>query len=61
MITPPTLLFYISLGVLLIGWFKVFFKHEKVSEDEVFVVIGAGVYIFVYLVVWSIMNIPLLD
>ena len=55
MITPPLLIFYLSIIVLLINIFKVFF-NKKYSEDEVIITIVAIIYIAVYLVVYLLVN-----
>ena len=55
MVTPPKLIFYVSMIVVLINLFKVFFNKEY-GEDEVIITMGAIAYIVVYLIAYVIIN-----
>ena len=55
MITPPLLIFYLSVVVLLMGISRLLFKRDY-GEEIIGISIGAGLYIFAYLIIYMMIN-----
>ena len=54
--TPPTIIFYLSIIIILFYLYGLFIKQES-SEDGSIVFIGAGLYILVYLIAYAMINV----
>ncbi len=55
MITPPQIIFYLSLIIILGRIYKIFFNKETNVEEELISIV-AGIYLFMYLIVYMIIN-----
>ena len=55
MITPPQIIFYLSVIIILGRIFKIFFNKES-NTDEDIIGIVAGLYVVAYIITYMLLN-----